>query len=207
MRPRAPGIWRGSPRSWGRSWCSSRDRGGRVRRRKRRRSPVGVGEILVRAEAEDALLRAEDRCMRASRAAGPFKVFRRRWRPWWAGAARLRAFRRRLHPCRRRRNRRSSVRSACGRGVVGRPVRGLPRGMQILLCQLAVDAPAAWSGGNGIDLVPVAAGVAPEIDAGVHRRSMRGLQAGGVGQRGERLFCLCGRRRGAGWSLGEDGNG
>ena len=81
-------------------------------------------------------------------------------------------------------------------GGLGGLLQDSPEELQILLRQLAVDVPTRLVGRNGIQLVPVAAGVAPEIDAGVHGAiDEGGLQAGGVWQRGERAILRTEGRR------------
>src|ERR1022692_2068122 len=72
-----------------------------------------------------------------------------------------------------------------------------PEELLILLRHLAVDAPTRLVGRNRIKLVPFAAGVAPEIDAGIHRPiDEGGFQAGGIRQRGERAILRAEPRRG-----------
>ena len=87
------------------------------------------------------------------------------------------------------------VRRAPGRGFGGL-LQYAPQELLILLRQLAVDVPARLVGRNRIQPVPVAAGVAPEIDARVHGAfDEGGFQAGGVGQRGERAILRAQGRR------------
>ena len=83
-----------------------------------------------------------------------------------------------------------------GGGGLGGLLEDAPEELEIFLREFAVDVPARLVGRNGIQLVPVAAGVAPEIDAGVHGAiDERGLQAGGVRQRGERAILRAEGRR------------
>ena len=158
---------------------------------------LGVGEILRGAEPEDRVA-----------ACRPQMHARQNWRQVLqgiqAGDGVHRGLERRgsgllhgwfVHACAKEIADLLFVRGSCRRGF-----RGLfeysPEVLQVLLRHLAVDAPPRLVGWNRIQFVPIAAGEAPEIHAGVHPAIDEcGFQAGSIRQRGERTILRVKARR------------
>ena len=176
---------RGFPGTWRRDSRNSRGREGRGRRRRRRRSRGWNRRNPARSRSRTARYPRPipGGCAPAGRA-GPRCSGARRFRPAAVGEARRRPFRRRPHPCRRRSNRRSSVRwQSSPRSGFGRFFQDAPEVPLIVVAQLGVDVPARLVGRDGVQLIPVAAGEAVEIDAGVGGPVEElGIEAGCVGQ-------------------------
>ena len=157
--PRAPGIWRASPRSWGRSWCSSRDPGVRGPRRKRRRSPGRSRRNPGRSRTRKiGLLRDDCKCMRARTGGRSFRLLMPAMASSVVCAARRRPFRRQASSMQAPKKSPILARWRSGKWrVIWRPSsRTSPEELGILLGELAVHRPPGLEPRrNGVQLVPI----------------------------------------------------